>query len=159
MTSWFCSPASGTPEGGYSPRRHLPLHGGSRWWLLTFVLNACSSGPLGRTVEEAGERYLSTSRSSKQKLPRLNGWKTDLKAQLKEARQKSQSLILDAEQGVWTGLPPVPWPLCQAEANARQGKLPEVSIDRERKACAGITEIKADQLGGSRSVKRCWPVK
>jgi len=55
--------------------------------------------PLGRTVEERRATSHQSLRRQAGSVARLNGWKTDLKAQLKEAARKSQSVgSFDAEQ-------------------------------------------------------------
>ncbi|APD48557.1 F0F1 ATP synthase subunit B' [Synechococcus sp. CS-602] len=156
MTSWLLFAASGTPEGGlFDLDATLPLMA-VQVVVLTFVLNALFFRPVGRTVEER-ESYLSTSRSeAKQKLAQVERLETDLKAQLKEARQKSQSLILDAEQEM-DRLYRSALASAQAEANASR-ETARSEIDRERKLALESLKSKADQLG-DQIVKRLLAVK
>jgi len=156
MTSWLLFAASGTPEGGlFDLDATLPLMA-VQVVVLTFVLNALFFRPIGKTVEER-EGYLSTSRSeAKQKLAQVERLETDLKAQLKEARQKSQSLILDAEQEM-DRLYRSALASAQAEANASR-EIARTEIDRERKLALESLKSKADQLG-DQIVKRLLALK
>ena len=64
--------------------------------LLTFILNALFFKPVGRVVEER-EGYITTSRAeAKQKLAEVQRLESELRDQLKEARQAAQKVINDA---------------------------------------------------------------
>jgi F-type H+-transporting ATPase subunit b len=97
MTSWLLLAAAGAPEGGlFDLDATLPLMA-VQVVLLTYVLNLLFFRPIGRTVEER-DSYIALSRAdAKQKLAQSERLAADLTAQLKDARQKSQTLIVDAE--------------------------------------------------------------
>ena len=97
MTSWLLLAAAGAPEGGlFDLDATLPLMA-VQVVLLTYVLNLLFFRPIGRTVEER-DSYIDLSRAdAKQKLAQSERLAADLTAQLKDARQKSQTLIVDAE--------------------------------------------------------------
>jgi F-type H+-transporting ATPase subunit b len=66
--------------------------------LLTFILNALFFRPVGKAVEDR-EGYILTSRAeAKSALAQAERLEADLKAQLKEARQEAQTLVVNAEQ-------------------------------------------------------------
>jgi len=113
--------------------------------VLTFVLKCPGffQAALAKTVEER-EELPSTSRfrGQAESLPRLNGWKTDLKAQLQGGPPEVlRSLILRRPSRRMDRLYGSAWASAQAEANAAGKTCREVKIDREAQACAGITEI------------------
>ena len=97
MTSWLLLAAAGAPEGGlFDLDATLPLMA-VQVVLLTYVINLLFFRPIGRTVEER-DSYIALSRAdAKQKLAQSERLAADLTAQLKDARQKSQTLIVDAE--------------------------------------------------------------
>jgi F-type H+-transporting ATPase subunit b len=97
MTSWLLLAAAGAPEGGlFDLDATLPLMA-VQVVLLTYVLNLLFFRPIGRKVEER-DSYIALSRAdAKQKLAQSERLAADLTAQLKDARQKSQTLIVDAE--------------------------------------------------------------
>ena len=97
MNSWLLLAAAGAPEGGlFDLDATLPLMA-VQVVLLTYVLNLLFFRPIGRTVEER-DSYIALSRAdAKQKLAQSERLAADLTAQLKDARQKSQTLIVDAE--------------------------------------------------------------
>ena len=97
MTSWLLLAAAGAPEGGlFDLDATMPLMA-VQVVLLTYVLNLLFFRPIGRTVEER-DSYIALSRAdAKQKLAQSERLAADLTAQLKDARQKSQTLIVDAE--------------------------------------------------------------
>ena len=97
MTRWLLLAAAGAPEGGlFDLDATLPLMA-VQVVLLTYVLNLLFFRPIGRTVEER-DSYIALSRAdAKQKLAQSERLAADLTAQLKDARQKSQTLIVDAE--------------------------------------------------------------
>ncbi|MCP9829237.1 MULTISPECIES: F0F1 ATP synthase subunit B' [unclassified Synechococcus] len=98
MTSWLLLAAAGAPEGGlFDLDATLPLMA-VQVVLLTYVLNLLFFRPIGRTVEER-DSYITLSRAdAKQKLAQAERLAADLTAQLKDARQKSQTLIVEAEE-------------------------------------------------------------
>lgn len=145
MTSWLLLAAAGAPEGGlFDLDATLPLMA-VQVVLLTFILNALFFRPVGRAVEER-ERYLTTSRAeAKQKLAQVERLESDLKAQIKEARQKAQSLVQEAEEET-ERLHRAAMSAAQAEANAsREGARRE--IDTQRQTALARLQSDADRLG------------
>jgi len=120
----FCSPPPAHPREVYSTRRHLASSWRFRWVVLTFVLNACSSGPVGKNGEEREKLPQAPVRSEADiSLPRLNGW-NDLKPSSRRPARKSKSFgeKSSTPSRRWTGfLPQLPWP-CQGRRHAKQGK-------------------------------------
>ena len=108
--------------------------------LLTFILNALFFKPVGRVVEER-EGYITTSRSeAKQQLAEVQRLESELREQLKEARQAAQKVINDAEQDS-DKLYREALALATAEANAsREEARREIDSQRE----AALTQLKAD---------------
>jgi len=98
MTTWLLLAEAGAQEGGlFDLDATLPLMA-LQVVLLTFVLNALFFRPVGKAVEER-EGYINTSRAeAKSKLAQAERLEADLKAQLKGARQDSQTLVVEAEQ-------------------------------------------------------------
>jgi F-type H+-transporting ATPase subunit b len=98
MTSWLLLAEAGAKEGGlFDLDATLPLMA-LQVVILTFILNSLFFRPVGKAVEER-EGYIATSRAeAKQKLAQAERLEAELKEQLKEARQHSQKLILEAEQ-------------------------------------------------------------
>ncbi len=98
MTSWLLLAEAGAKEGGlFDLDATLPLMA-LQVVILTFILNSLFFRPVGKAVEER-EGYIATSRAeAKQKLAQAERLEAELKEQLKEARQLSQKLILEAEQ-------------------------------------------------------------
>lgn len=98
MTSWLLLAEAGAPEGGlFDLDATLPLMA-VQVVLLTLILNSLFFRPVGRAVEER-ESFITTSRAeAKQKLAQAERLEADLKAQLKDARQQSQKLVVEAEQ-------------------------------------------------------------
>ena len=108
--------------------------------LLTFILNALFFKPVGRVVEER-EGYITTSRAeAKQKLAEVQRLESELKDQLKEARQAAQKVINDAEQDS-DKLYREALALATADANASREKA-RSEIDSQRDAA--LTQLKAD---------------
>jgi len=145
MTSWFLFAAAGAPEGGlFDLDATLPLMA-IQVVALTFILNALFFRPVGRNVEER-ESFLATTRTdAKQKLLQAQRLEADLTTQLKEARQKAQSLVVDAEEEM-DKLYRSALASAQAEANASREAARKV-IDHERKQALGQLVADADQLG------------
>jgi F-type H+-transporting ATPase subunit b len=145
MTSWLLLAAAGAPEGGlFDLDATLPLMA-VQVVLLTFILNTLFFRPVGRTVEER-ERYLTTSRAeAKQKLAQVERLEADLKAQLREARQKAQSLVQEAEEET-ERLHRAAMAAAQAEANASRESARR-EIDTQRQTALARLQSDADRLG------------
>ena len=113
--------------------------------LLTFILNALFFRPVGRVVEER-EGYITTSRAeAKQKLAEVQRLETELKEQLKEARQSAQKVINDAEQDS-DKLYREALALATSEANASREEARR-QIDSQREAALIQLNADADKLG------------
>ncbi len=145
MTSWLLLAAAGAPEGGlFDLDATLPLMA-VQVVLLTFILNALFFRPVGRTVEER-ESYITTSRAeAKQKLAQAERLEADLRQQLKEARQKAQTLVVEAEQEM-DRLYRSALATAQAEANASRETARRV-IDTQRKQAEESLSTDAERLG------------
>jgi F-type H+-transporting ATPase subunit b len=108
--------------------------------LLTFILNALFFKPVGRVVEER-EGYITTSRAeAKLKLAEVQRLESELKDQLKEARQAAQKVISDAEQDS-DKLYREALALANNDANASREKARR-EIDSQKDAA--LTQLKAD---------------
>ena len=108
--------------------------------LLTFILNALFFKPVGRVVEER-EGYITTSRAeAKHKLAEVQRLESELRDQLKEARQAAQKVINDAEQDS-DKLYREALALATAEANASREKARR-EIDSQKDSA--LTQLKAD---------------
>ena len=113
--------------------------------LLTFILNALFFKPVGRGVEER-EGYITTSRAeAKQKLAEARRLETELKDQLKEARQAAQKVINDAEQDS-DKLYREAMALAASEVNASREKARR-EIDSQRDSALSQLKADADNLG------------
>jgi len=113
--------------------------------LLTFILNALFFKPVGRVVEER-EGYVSTSRAeAKKKLADVAKLESDLRDQLKEARQAAQKVITDAEQDS-DNLYREALALATAEANASREEARK-EIDSQKEAAMNQLKSEADKLG------------
>ncbi len=113
--------------------------------LLTFILNALFFKPVGRVVEER-EGYITTSRAdAKQKLAEVQKLESDLKTQLKEARQAAQKVITDAEQDS-DKLYREALALATSEANASREEARR-EIDTQRDSAMNQLRADADKLG------------
>jgi len=137
MTSLFLF---GATEGGlFDFDATLPLMA-VQVVLLTFILNALFFKPVGRVVEER-EGYITTSRAeAKQKLAEVQRLESELKDQLKEARQAAQKVISDAEQDS-DKLYREALALANNDANASREKARR-EIDSQKDAA--LTQLKAD---------------
>jgi F-type H+-transporting ATPase subunit b len=144
MTSWLLFAAAGAPEGGlFDLDATLPLMA-VQVVLLTFILNRLFFRPIGRTVEER-EGYLSTSRAeAKQKRAQAERLEADLRNQLKEARQKAQTLIQEAEQEM-DQLYRSALATAQAEAIASRESARR-EIDTQRQQASEQLKTDADRL-------------
>ena len=113
--------------------------------LLTFILNALFFKPVGRVVEER-EGYITTSRAeAKQKLAEVQRLESELKDQLKEARQAAQKVISDAEQDS-DKLYREALALANNDANASREKARR-EIDSQKDAALTKLKADADNLG------------
>lgn len=145
MTSWLLLAEAGVPEGGlFDLDATLPLMA-VQVVLLTFILNSLFFRPVGRAVEER-ESFISTSRAdAKQKLAQAERLEADLKEQLKDARQQSQKLILEAEQEM-DRLYRDALAAATADANASREKARR-EIDSQRDQAMARLIKDADKLG------------
>ncbi len=113
--------------------------------LLTFILNSLFFKPVGRVVEER-EDYVLTSRSeAKKKLAEVEKLETDLKNQLKGARQAAQKVIAEAEDDS-DKLYKEALSLANSEANASREKVRR-EIDSQRESALNQLKSDADKLG------------
>jgi len=112
--------------------------------ILTFILNALFFKPVGKVVEER-EGYVNTSRvDAKEKLAEVERLETDLKNQLKQARQAAQKVITEAEEDS-DNLYKEALALATAEANASREEARR-EIDSQREAALNQLKSEADQL-------------
>ena len=146
MTSWLLLAEAGAPEGGlFDLDATLPLMA-LQVVILTFILNALFFRPVGRAVEER-EGFITTSRAeAKQKLAQAERLEADLRDQLRDARQQSQKLIVEAEQES-DRLYREALALAQSEANASREQARR-EIDAQRSEALGRIRGDADQLAG-----------
>lgn len=144
MTSWLLLAEAGAKEGGlFDLDATLPLMA-LQVVILTFILNSLFFRPVGKAVEER-EGYISTSRAeAKQKLAQAERLEAELKEQLKEARQLSQKLILEAEQES-DRLYREAMAVAVAESNASREEARR-QIDSQRSSALGQLSADADQL-------------
>jgi F-type H+-transporting ATPase subunit b len=147
MTSWLLLAEAGaaTTEGGlFDLDATLPLMA-VQVVILTFILNRLFFTPVGRVVEER-DAYISLSRvEAKEKLAQAERLEADLKAQLKDARQQAQRLVLEAEQEM-DKLYRAALAEATAEANASREKARR-EIDAERATALASLEGEAQVLG------------
>jgi F-type H+-transporting ATPase subunit b len=146
MTSWLLLAEAGAPEGGlFDLDATLPLMA-LQVVILTFILNALFFRPVGRAVEER-EGFISTSRAeAKQKLAQAERLAADLRDQLRDARQQSQKLVVEAEQES-DRLYREALALAQSEANASREQARR-EIDAQRTDAMGRIRGDADKLAG-----------
>jgi len=112
---------------------------------LTFILNALFFKPVGQVVEER-EGYVTTSLSeAKQKLAEAQRLDSELKKQLKQARQAAQQVINEAEQDS-DKLYREALALATAEANASREEARR-EIDAQRDSALNKLKVESDQLG------------
>jgi len=113
--------------------------------LLTFILNSLFFKPVGRVVEER-EGYVTTSRAeAKKKLAEVTQLESDLRNQLKEARQSAQQVINEAEEDS-DKLYREALALATAEANASREEARR-EIDSQRDSALAELKSEADKLG------------
>jgi len=146
MTSWLLLAEAGAPEGGlFDLDATLPLMA-LQVVILTFILNALFFRPVGRAVEER-EGFITTSRAeAKQKLAQAERLAADLRDQLRDARQQSQKLVVEAEQDS-DRLYREALALAQSEANASREQARR-EIDAQRSDAMASIRDDADKLAG-----------
>ncbi|MCX5947421.1 MAG: F0F1 ATP synthase subunit B' [Cyanobacteria bacterium] len=144
MTSWLLLAEAGAKEGGlFDLDATLPLMA-LQVVILTFILNALFFRPVGKAVEDR-EGYIATSRAdAKAKLAQAERLEADLREQLKEARQQSQKLVVEAEQES-ERLYREALGLAQADSNSSREQA-RLEIDSQRTAALGQIRGDADQL-------------
>jgi len=144
MTSWLLLAEAGAKEGGlFDLDATLPLMA-LQVVILTFILNALFFRPVGKAVEDR-EGYIGTSRTdAKAKLAQAERLEADLREQLKEARQQSQKLIVEAEQES-ERLYREAMALAQADSNSSREQARR-EIDTQRTAALGQLKGDADKL-------------
>ena len=87
----------GASEGGlFDFDATLPLMA-AQVVLLTYILNALFFKPVGKVVEEREDYVLTSRAEARKKLAEVDKLETDLKNQLKGARQAAQKVIAEAE--------------------------------------------------------------
>ena len=145
MTSWLLLAEAGAQEGGlFDLDATLPLMA-LQVVLLTFILNALFFRPVGKAVEDR-EGYITTSRAeAKSKLAQAERLEADLKAQLKDARQDAQSLVVSAEQEM-DRLYRTALAAATADANASREQARRL-IDAERDKALAELDQQAVLLG------------
>jgi len=112
---------------------------------LTFILNALFFKPVGKVVEER-EGYVTTSLSeAKQKLSEAQRLDSELKKQLKQARQAAQKVINEAEQDS-DKLYREALALATAEANSSREEARR-EIDAQRDSALNKLKVESEQLG------------
>jgi len=113
--------------------------------LLTFILNTLFFKPVGKVVEEREGYVISSLAEAKKKLAQVEQLETDLKNQLKEARQAAQSVINEAEADSET-LYKEALTLATAEANASREQARR-EIDSQKESALNQLKVDADKLG------------
>ncbi len=113
--------------------------------ILTFILNALFFKPVGRVVEEREDYVTSSLAEAKKKLLEVQQLESDLKNQLKEARQAAQSVINEAETDS-ENLYKEALALATAEANASREEARR-EIDSQRESALNQLQSDAEKLG------------
>ena len=113
--------------------------------LLTFILNALFFKPVGRVVEEREDYVISSLAEAKNKLAQVEQLESDLKNQLKEARQAAQAVITEAETDS-ENLYKEALALATAEANASREEARR-DIDSQKESAFNKLKSDADKLG------------
>jgi len=113
--------------------------------LLTFILNTLFFKPVGKVVEEREGYVISSLAEAKKKLAQVEQLETDLKNQLKEARQAAQSVINEAEADS-ENLYKEALALATAEANASREEARR-EIDSQKESALNQLKFDADKLG------------
>ena len=135
----------GASEGGlFDFDATLPLMA-AQVVLLTYILNALFFKPVGRVVEEREDYVLTSRTEAKKKLAEVEKLETDLKNQLKGARQAAQKVIAEAEDDS-DKLYKEALSLANSEANASREKVRR-EIDSQRESALNQLKSDADKLG------------
>jgi len=113
--------------------------------LLTFILNTLFFKPVGKVVEEREGYVISSLAEAKKQLAQVEQLETDLKNQLKEARQAAQSVINEAEADS-ENLYKEALALATAEANASREEARR-EIDSQKESALNQLKVDADKLG------------
>ena len=135
----------GASEGGlFDFDATLPLMA-AQVVLLTYILNALFFKPVGKVVEEREDYVLTSRTEAKKKLAEVEKLETDLKNQLKGARQAAQKVIAEAEDDS-DKLYKEALALANSEANASREKARK-EIDSQRESALNQLKSDADKLG------------
>ncbi len=135
----------GASEGGlFDFDATLPLMA-AQVVLLTYILNALFFKPVGKVVEEREDYVLTSRTEAKKKLAEVEKLETDLKNQLKGARQAAQKVIAEAEDDS-DKLYKEALSLANSEANASREKVRR-EIDSQRESALNQLKSDADRLG------------
>ena len=135
----------GASEGGlFDFDATLPLMA-AQVVLLTYILNALFFKPVGKVVEEREDYVLTSRTEAKKKLAAVEKLETDLKNQLKGARQAAQKVIAEAEDDS-DKLYKEALSLANSEANASREKVRR-EIDSQRESALNQLKSDADKLG------------
>ena len=135
----------GASEGGlFDFDATLPLMA-AQVVLLTYILNALFFKPVGKVVEEREDYVLTSRTEAKKKLAEVEKLETDLKNQLKVARQAAQKVIAEAEDDS-DKLYKEALSLANSEANASREKVRR-EIDSQRESALNQLKSDADKLG------------
>ena len=135
----------GASEGGlFDFDATLPLMA-AQIVLLTYILNALFFKPVGKVVEEREDYVLTSRTEAKKKLAEVEKLETDLKNQLKGARQAAQKVIAEAEDDS-DKLYKEALSLANSEANASREKVRR-EIDSQRESALNQLKSDADKLG------------
>lgn len=135
----------GASEGGlFDFDATLPLMA-AQVVLLTYILNALFFKPVGKVVEEREDYVLTSRTEAKKKLAEVEKLETDLKNQLKGARQAAQKVIAEAEDDS-DKLYKEALSLANSEANASREKV-RTEIDSQRESALNQLKSDADKLG------------
>ena len=135
----------GASEGGlFDFDATLPLMA-AQVVLLTYILNALFFKPVGKVVEEREDYVLTSRTEAKKKLAEVEKLETDLKNQLKGARQAAQKVIAEAEDDS-DKLYKEALSLANSEANASREQVRR-EIDSQRELALNQLKSDADKLG------------
>jgi F-type H+-transporting ATPase subunit b len=135
----------GASEGGlFDFDATLPLMA-AQVVLLTYILNALFFKPVGKVVEEREDYVLTSRTEAKKKLAEVEKLETDLKNQLKGARQAAQKVIAEAEDDS-DKLYKEALSLANSEANASRENVRK-EIDSQRESALNQLKSDADKLG------------
>ena len=135
----------GASEGGlFDFDATLPLMA-AQVVLLTYILNALFFKPVGKVVEEREDYVLTSRTEAKKKLAEVEKLETDLKNQLKGARQAAQKVIAEAEDDS-DKLYKEALSLANSEVNASREKVRR-EIDSQRELALNQLKSDADKLG------------